>query len=125
MTPVDEPRKLYVVVRGDLAPGLRCAQAAHAVAEMCLRYPERAWEWNGDGNYLIVLEAKDEDELRWWFWEHRAAGITCQLWMEPDLSYQWTSYAALPQPEQNIEFRRLPLAYKQNHFTRLIRRITG
>jgi peptidyl-tRNA hydrolase len=110
-----EKRKMYVVVRRDLPPGLRAAQAGHAVAEMCLRFPESAHQWNDDsnGNYLIILEVHDEGELLEFYEEVKSWDILREFFREPDLCGQLTALAALPDPSLNHVFAELPLAFRR------------
>jgi hypothetical protein len=112
---IAEKRKLYVVVRGDLAPGLRAAQAGHAIAEACLRHPERAAEWHDDpeGNYLIILEVESERDLLDAYGAAKAWGVTRELFREPDLALEATAFAALPTVDQNPAFAALDLAYSK------------
>jgi peptidyl-tRNA hydrolase len=110
--PQPELRRLYCVVREDLAPGLRCAQAAHAVAEACLVWERDAWEWNTGGNYLIVLGVPDLATLTHWWNQVVQMEIPAQVFEEPDLGGEATAFAALPPPEMNLEFRDLPLAFQ-------------
>lgn len=111
--PEVEPHKLYVVVREDLPPGLRAAQAGHAIAEVAMKHPDLAWHWHRSGNYLIVLGVPDEETLvSWWLyldiWETPRVGFR-----EPDLDNSFTAFAAFPEPENNRVFNVLPLAYAQ------------
>lgn len=108
-----EKRKLYVVVRRDLPPGLRTAQAAHAVAEMCIYHQDLAdlWRADPDGNYLIVLEVPDEPALLNMFHDVKAWGISRELFREPDIGFQATALGALPAPGLNHAFAHLPLAF--------------
>lgn len=116
--------KMYVVVRGDLDPGRRAAQVAHAVVEMCLHHPQLAGSWHDDphGNYLIVLEAEDEEHLLEWFGEVGSHSITRELFREPDFGYDATAFAALPMPEMNPVFGELPLAYSRRRWWPRFRR---
>ena len=124
-----DARKMYVVVRGDLPEGLRAAQAAHAVAEMCMWHPERAIEWNRTtgGNYLIILEVPDERQLLDWKALVKCHGIHHELFREPDLRQEATAFAALPHPDLNDVFSPLPLAYsaKVSIFRHPIKRLRG
>lgn len=108
----ENPRKMYVVVREDLGPGLRAAQAAHAVAEVCLKYPEAAWKWHSDGNYLIVLGRTDLKELDSLHAILDAGLFPVHAFYEPDLNGEKTAFACLPQIEENYLFDALVLAYK-------------
>lgn len=118
---VPEPHKMYVFVRRDLAPGLRSAQGMHAVAELCLRYPEKAWEWNKGGNYMIVVEAEDVHQLFRWAQDTVDMPYPHYFWHEPDLCGELTAVAVLPPPERNSDFREMPLAYKETWLDRLVR----
>lgn len=117
-------RKMYVVVRRDLAPGLRAAQAAHAVAEIMISYPDHAFIWNTDrdGNYMILLEVEDERELKIWYQEAMSRDIPRFMFSEPDLGHARTAFAALPTPDLNHVFSELPLAFR-SRWTRIKERI--
>lgn len=122
-----EKRKMYVVVRGDLPPGLRAAQAGHAVAEVCLYHASTAYGWNSDpdGNYLIILEVADEKELLNAYAFIRCHGIQQQAFREPDLDNEMTAFAALPSPELNYVFAHFPLAYTKRRWAARFRRWIG
>lgn len=104
------PRKLYVVVRGDLAPGLRAAQAGHAVADTILEFPEQAKLWRTTDNYLIVLQVPNK-QLLTINHAHLYAQMPTKMFFEPDLGDEPTAFAALPHPDQNQCFAHLDLAY--------------
>jgi hypothetical protein len=116
--------KLYVVVRGDLPPGLRTAQAGHAIAEMCLHHDERSWKWHlhDDGNYLIVLETACEWDLVEFEQYIARHDIPTVMFHEPDLDFAPTAFAALPTPEQNDLFNGLPLALSKPFWHNRLRR---
>ena len=122
-----EKRKMFVVVRGDLPPGLRAAQAGHAIAEVTLSHPYIATNWHADpeGNYLIILDVPDERTLLWWLGITERESIPCVGFREPDLGNEWTSFAALPMPAQNDLFAELPLAYTKRHWGARLRRYFG
>lgn len=106
---------MYVLVREDLPPGLRAAQAGHAVAEMCLHYPEEAWEWHTEGNYLIMLGVTGLDALLSFhniFTLIGAGVFPVEAFHEPDMDNEMTAFACLPPSEMNWIFGRFPLAYK-------------
>lgn len=118
-----EKRKMFVIVRGDLPPGLRAAQAGHAVAEMCLRHDlARGWHDDPEGNYLIILEAESRVHLLDCLYDAQDQSITCELFREPDLDHQPTAFAALPMPEMNHVFSSLPLAYSRRRWWPRFRR---
>ncbi len=119
-----EHRKMFVVVRADLPPGLRAAQAAHAVAEMCVHRPSESALWHDEahGNYMIVLEAPHEVSLMGWFDYLQESHIDCELFREPDMNYAATALAALPHPDKNELFAQLPLAYSKRPWWHRFRR---
>ena len=122
-----EKRKMYVIVRGDLPPGLRAAQAGHAVAEACLRMPNTAdlWHTDEDGNYLIILEVDDEKALLDAYHLVKSYDIRRELFREPDLSLEATAFACLPSPELNHVLSHLPLAYTKRRWGARLRRYFG
>lgn len=122
-----EKRKMYVVVRGDLPPGLRAAQAGHAVAEVCLGLPNKADLWNTDedGNYLITLEVDDIFALHD---AHRlivSNSIANRAFFEPDLGMEMTAFGCLPSPELNHVLSHLPLAYTKRRWASRFQRWIG
>lgn len=120
---IAEKRKMYVIVRSDLPPGLRAAQAAHAVAEMCLRHTAaNGWHKDPDGNYLIILEVPNEKALLDFFGVVKSWDITREMFREPDLRFDATALAALPMPNQNHIFSHLPLAYSKRRWWPRFRR---
>jgi hypothetical protein len=122
-----EKRKMYVVVRGDLPPGLRAAQAGHAIAEVAMRNPQPAEDWlcADDGNYLIILDVENERHLLYWLGIIERESIPCAAFKEPDLGNEWTAFAAFPEPSQNHLFSYLPLAYTKRRWGARLRRYFG
>ncbi len=121
-----DKRKMYVIVRGDLPPGLRAAQAGHAIAEICLRQ-NRAASWNLDplGNYLIILEVPDEGALLEAFQLVKSYNICREMFREPDLRSEATALACLPPPELNHVLSGFPLAYTKRRWSARLRRRAG
>lgn len=103
--------KLYVIVRGDLAPGLRAAQAGHAVAEAILAFPEPARRWRRTDNYLIILEVPSLGALQWNQRHLRDQSVPFVTFTEPDLNDEPTAIACIPPPEANGHLAHLPLAF--------------
>lgn len=116
---VEEPWKLYVIVREDLRPGLRMAQAGHAVAEVCIEWHHRAREWRRSGNYMIVLGVPDEGALK----AERAKlkNLHGAAFREPDLDGELTAIAYLPHPKDNHRFAHLPLSHPRREWFRRYR----
>lgn len=84
-------KKLYVVVRGDLPPGLQMAQACHAVREFTLKYPEL-----DVGENLVVLQANGEGHLLRLIMNNVWDGVEADfvVFREPDLGNEYTAFAA-------------------------------
>lgn len=78
-------KRLYVVVRNDIAAGLKMAQACHATREFTLRQSEDV------GENLVVLEAPPEELAR----VVGAASGLCSVttFHEPDLGGALTAAA--------------------------------
>jgi hypothetical protein len=98
-------KRLYVVVRADLSPGLQCAQACHAAFE----YGRNGAEQVGDN--LVVLSASPERLLAL---AHAAA---LEEWShvtfhEPDIGGELTAIALPGTPEVMVILRHLPLALR-------------
>lgn len=92
----DRPAALYVIVRGDLPPGLQMAQAVHAAVEYALANPALA----ASTPNTVVLTVPCEDAL---------VGLAEDgiLFREPDLGDEATAYAEVSTGER---FSSLPLA---------------
>lgn len=117
MSPAPDPR-LYVILRGDLPPGLQLAQTGHVARKFTRRFPEiPALE---DEN-LIVLAEKDErallDRYLLLRWEAPLASI--EEFHEPDLAGTLTALAVHggSSPETSLHLRKLlsklPLALEE------------
>jgi hypothetical protein len=78
-------RRLYVVVRDDLAPGLQMAQACHAVREFTLRRPDV-----DVGENLVVLGATPAELARLL---RATDGLPSVAFYEPDLGDELTAAA--------------------------------
>jgi len=98
-------------VREDLPPGLRAAQAGHAIADTCLLWEREAWEWTTRGNYLIILGVPDLESLSAAWGRVLQMEVPASIFEEPDLGGEATAIACLPPPEMNAAFADLPLAY--------------
>lgn len=82
------PPKLYVLVRGDIPPGLQYAQAVHAAVEHALAYPVLA----RDTRNVVVLNVLDEEDLMAAASLHSEHGA---LFREDDLDGEATAYATV------------------------------
>lgn len=95
---------MYVLVRGDLPPGLQAAQACHAASYLSAADPLVLYQHPT----TIVLGVADEEEL---MHNVRQAGFYSQgrgfLFKEPDLNSEATAYACF---SNGGEFKDLSLA---------------
>lgn len=101
--------KLYIVVRGDLSPGLRAAQACHAQRLFVEEHPEVDRDWYEKSNTIVILEVRDIDELMDLAFDLDAEDISFSQFHEPDLQNEPTAIAIAP--EGRSFCRRLPLAF--------------
>lgn len=84
-------KKLYILIRKDLAPAYQAVQAGHAVAAWLLRNPGQAAEW---GNHtLIYLQIDNEEELQYWGEKLDRRGLEWTGFREPDIDNQLTAIA--------------------------------
>ena len=101
-------KRLYVIVRADLAPGLQLAQSCHAVAAFGASYPEPFAAWHRGESNIVCLQARDEGHLR----ELLASldiGAQVATFCEPDLGGELTAFACDRVPRA---FSSLPLALR-------------
>ena len=97
------PAKFFVLVRGDLSPGMQIAQAVHAAAEYALVHPDHVREVRN----LVVLNVLDENDLLDYATIHPEIGV---LFREEDLDDEATAYATVC---DDGRFQGLPLAGRE------------
>jgi len=86
-------KKMYVVVRKDLAPIYKMVQGSHALVEFSKKYPKDYKNW--DNGYLIFLEVPSYRELRNLsdnLWKY---SVPFAYFQEPDLDNQQTALCLL------------------------------
>jgi peptidyl-tRNA hydrolase len=103
--------KLYIVVRGDLAPGLQAAQACHALREFVDQYPTLDKEWHEESKTLVLLSVPTLSDLDGLAEAAKTAGVPAALNFEPDLGGELTSIALGPQAKKLV--RPLPLLLQE------------
>lgn len=86
-------RRLYLVVRADLSPGIQFAQGAHALSAFAVRYPERHRDWHTENSNLIALSIADEAALEALMRYAVEAGVPVASFHEPDLEGELTACA--------------------------------
>lgn len=88
---------MYIVVRGDLSVGEKLAQSNHASFIFSLMYPELTTDWVNESNYIVILEADNEQSLR-----HLARqaitnyGLKTVMFEEPDMNNSLTAICIEP-----------------------------
>lgn len=100
--------RLYVVVRADLSPGLKLAQACHALRLFAEEHPSVELAWYRGANNLVVLQVPDEAALAALGALSEARGLRLATFREPDLDGAVTALAL--EPRARALLRRLPLA---------------
>ena len=98
--------KLYVVVDRDLTPGLKIAQACHAMRLFTERHPDIDRQWFDESNNLVVLHdgalAARQAALE-------AKGFALVAFHEPDLDDRLTALCVEPKAWRDLS--NLPLAH--------------
>ncbi len=111
-------KKLYVVVREDLHPGLVAAQAVHAALRLSKQWSLAVDVWDARSGNLVILGARDEvhlAELEAKAKDLRMPGnlaLAIADFHEIDLSDQLTGFACIAGDEALPLFGSLPLAFK-------------
>lgn len=104
---VEEPKRMYVIVRRDLSETYRMVQGAHALAEYAMVYPKQFAEW--DNEYLIFLSVFNLISMRELLLEIKNECLDYSAFCEPDLDSQYTAVAMYLKPSEPI-LKDLPLA---------------
>jgi len=87
-------------------------QAAHAVTQFIMDYPERAREWFRMSNTLVILATKDEQSLHKLTEKLDNYGLKYSKFYEPDVGHALTAIAIVPSPHAKRFCSNLPLAGK-------------
>ena len=111
MSEIKEGDKLYLVTRKDLSPGQRAVQAAHALQEFAIEYPETNRAWYDNSNYLAILEVENEEALEALAGEAHGNFFQTVWFYEPDMENQLTAIAIEPQGGKRL-CSNLPLALR-------------
>lgn len=75
----------YILVRGDLPPGLQAAQACHAAFDFATVYPEITRKWKRESNYICILQVPDESTLLDYAAKALAEDVKFVLFHDPDV----------------------------------------
>jgi peptidyl-tRNA hydrolase len=101
--------KLYVIVREDLSPGARVAQAVHGAHGFADAHPTEYARWRSDSNTVAVLGAQGEPHLRYLMEMARTWDIPHASFQEPDMAGASTVLVLAPGPASQRLTRGLPL----------------
>lgn len=86
----------------------------HAALDLCFKFPNELKDWNINSNSIIVLAAKNEEELYNFGKELERKNIPHSKFFEPDVGYELTSIAIVPDDNIKKLCSRFPLAGKKN-----------
>ncbi len=101
------------ITRCDLTPGQRAVQSTHAAINFVFEHPGRAGPWFRESNYLVQLEAKNEQELLRLIEQCELKNIKYTAFTEPDLDNQITAIAVEPSLATQKLVSSLPLLFKK------------
>jgi peptidyl-tRNA hydrolase len=101
--------KLYIVTHSNLNPGLRTAQACHALRLFAEEHPKTDERWYSESNNLVVLEVNNKEELAKLAYDATVLGIDVSLFKEPDLDDELTAIALAPEAKGLLSNLRLAL----------------
>ena len=90
---------LYVITHSELSSGYQTAQSIHATANIALEHPEAFAHWHANGQRVVALEVRDEEDL--WALIEKAllfpeANFQVVRFHEPDLDNALTAFALVP-----------------------------
>jgi|WetSurMetagenome_2_1015567.scaffolds.fasta_scaffold288832_1 hypothetical protein len=98
-------KKMYVLVRNDLASTYKNVQGAHALALFAMEHSKEFQEWNN--TTLVFLGAGNLKDIREWILKLTKRKKVFSVFYEPDLDDQTTAIACY---DTGIIFRKLYLA---------------
>jgi peptidyl-tRNA hydrolase len=105
-------KRLYLIVRSDIAPGLQAAQACHAATQFCLDHPDSAQDWKEEEN-LILLSLPSKEKLAELLQRLQRGGHVVSFFAEPDLGGELTAVATRESATRLLSC--LPLALRCRH----------
>jgi len=109
--PVEADRRLYIVVRNDLIPGLQISQSVHAKDEFTKEHPEVERRWANTSNTIIILSGTT-NQLYSAISQALVKNVKFSSFKEPDLNYEVTAVAFEPSLATVELVKGLPLALK-------------
>lgn len=100
-------KKLFIVLRRDLNPGLQAAQACHALQAMNDQHPEVVARWEGN---IVLVSCSGMLELSELVCSLQRARVPVALFCEPDTGGEITAAAVAGEAWKQLS--QLPLALK-------------
>ena len=98
-------KKMYVLVRNDLASTYKNVQGAHALAQFAMEHPKEFKEW--ENTTLVFLGVPNLREMRNWYLRFMQMKKPYSIFNELDLDDQITAIACY---DTGIIFRKIGLA---------------
>jgi hypothetical protein len=103
-------KKLYVIVRADLPPGLQLAQSCHALRQFAAEHPTLDKEWFEDSNNLVCLQVPNQGALEALALSMQHDGFKgFSRFTEPDLDHALTAIAVHDSGKSYVGHLRLAL----------------
>lgn len=90
-------------------------QSTHAAINFTFEHPSRAGPWFHQSNYLVLLEAKDETQLKKLIENCEKQQLAYTAFREPDIGNEVTAIAIEPSPETQKLVAKLPLLFKSKN----------
>lgn len=102
-----EPLRMYTIVRTDLPKNQQTVQTGHAIAELAFNAGKNGnttfEKWIKNDRTLIVLRARDEQDLKAQRDRIRAAGLEHFMFHEPDRGNEATALAIRPGTAKELD----------------------
>jgi hypothetical protein len=100
---------MYLIARADLSAAQQAVQAAHALQEFNVLYPQEAMAWHTESNTLAFLSVSDEASLGVLLEKVVRRGIPVAAFREPDRGDELTAIAIGPSGKRLTRGLRLAL----------------
>lgn len=95
-----------------MSEGYRAVQSAHAAINFTFEHPGRAGPWFHNSNYLILLEVKNEKQLKLLIQNCERHQLAHTVFREPDIGNQITAIAIEPSLQTQKLVSKIPLLFK-------------
>jgi peptidyl-tRNA hydrolase len=101
-----------VVTRNDLTLQYQLPQCIHSVVEVAIQFPEEHRQWHKDSNTVVVLAAKDLNELEKLCEELEENNLKFVKFFEPDVGMKLTSISIVPDKDRMKEIKKICSKFK-------------